>query len=203
MGNKYFLGVASLLLIIILLSIPVNQVYGHPLDYYAWTWESDTTQLRVQRFRSANMYASDISAVWRDWNDISPNIRLVALGSTTATPEELGYEIEIKGKELSGTTMAQTSIYTKDSQGNWTPELSLFFTGEIQKAVIWLDTRSSGLYARTDAEQRKTITHELGHALALAHPTCGNAALMIQGYTPPATLTIQWHDEVNLQFKWD
>lgn len=202
MNKCSLLGVISLFLIMALVSFPSDRVFAHT-DSFPWTWNINPTQLRVQRFRSADVYASDVQAVWRNWNDISTNIRLISLTTTTATPEDLGHEIQIIGQPLSGDTMARTAIWTKDSKGNWIPQLIATFTGQVQKAIITLDTRIDGLQSYGDTQQRKTIMHELGHALALSHPSCNCSALMHQTYNPPAAMTIQYHDKNHLRAKWD
>lgn len=100
--------------------------------------------------------------------------------------------------------MANTGIYTRGFLGiGWSLKNFWSFTGNVEKAVITLDTRSSGgLLSQSDQNQIKTIVHELGHALALDHPDCGSTAIMQQGYSSPAALTIQSHDSDNLKSKW-
>jgi predicted Zn-dependent protease len=46
------------------------------------------------------------------------------------------------------------------------------------------------------------ILHELGHMLALRHPTCTNSAIMHQGQVSPASTSVTTHDQNNLKAKW-
>lgn len=177
-----------------------NSVVAHPLDYYDWTWKSSTTSLRVQIHPTAYPYHYPISQVAFDWNYISPNVRILSV--TTSTTGDL--PIQIHGKPLQPGVLGQTKIFSVDSKGNYKAKISHTYFGEVAKVEIYLDNDydDNGLRYCSTAEQKKVITHELGHALALRHPECGWVAIMQQGFDNYAGLTIQEHDIICLRAKW-
>lgn len=178
-------------------------VFADNDDFVGWTWKSSTTSLRIQIFSSASSFQSKISDNFFAWNGIDSNVKIASC-TYRSDDDDLKYEIQFKGSQLTGTTMATTGIYTRGFLGiGWSLKNFWTFTGEVEKAIITLDTRSSdGLLSQSNSRQVKTIIHELGHTLALDHPDCGSTAIMQQGYTLPAALNIQTHDRDNLRAKW-
>lgn len=52
--------------------------------------------------------------------------------------------------------------------------------------------------------QKKTVTHEFGHALGLAHPTCKDKAIMRQTKDSDyVSYEITGHDEYNICKKYE
>ncbi|MGX8699795.1 CARDB domain-containing protein [Caproiciproducens sp.] len=69
-------------------------------------------------------------------------------------------------------------------------------------AVIVLNEDDDAYSALNSKGQNRTITHEFGHALGLAHPTCRDTAIMRQTSDSLAAYTIQPHDKYNLDKRY-
>jgi len=100
-----------------------------------------------------------------------------------------------KGK---GEVLAQTQLYKKDSSGGLT-YIDHLETDDSSYAfaIVFLNTESFNLESSKD--QSRTITHEFGHVLGLAHPRCGDTAIMRQTWDPLRAYTIQPHDLFSLE----
>lgn len=189
-----------ILCIVISFIIPLP-AFADTDDYVDWDWGGEEDGLKIQRFSSADDFSSNVHAVRYDWNSIDNDVMFKEY-LFRADDINYYYQIRVYGVELTGTTLASCGIYdtilgVDIAKNFWT------FTGTVDVAKIKLDTRSSGsLLDKTDAQQQKTVTHEIGHALALDHPDCASTAIMQQGYSSPAALSIQSHDENNLSSKW-
>ena len=205
MYRKRLLNIITLKIILLLTFISINlNVFAN--DIFPWTYKRNIGDLRMQTMVSAaNLYSDRINETFFLWNGIS----LPRISGNTYTPNNnsLGYEIEVKAQPLTGTTLAYCRIYTRHWWGNRTRDIELY-TGQIDFAEIVLDSRNDSndrLINQAHERQRKTITHEIGHALALDHPAALSIyAIMQQGYGPypNATLTIQQYDRNNLITKW-
>ena len=69
------------------------------------------------------------------------------------------------------------------------------------KVTIYLNTPT--LINQGEKGQKKTVTHEFGHALGLAHPTCKDKAIMWQtGDKDYVSYEITGHDEYNICKKY-
>lgn len=145
-------------------------------EYVDWTWKNGTSSLSVQLFPSAYDFYDNIYAVYQSWNDISSEVSIDGF-TYYADGTNQNKDIQIVGAALTGTTLANTGIYSKNTLGVYTQQGFWSYTGKVSKAVITIDT-SGRFGGQTDTWERKTIIHELGHALALDHPSCTNRAIM-------------------------
>lgn len=194
----YFLLLVSLLFF--LLTIYPSIIFADNNDFVPAKW-ANPQGLRMQWFKSADDYFSSImSGNFSKWNGIDSNICIIKY-YYNSNNSDLGYEIRVIGAKLKNSTMATTAMYKKllgvDVSVNfWS------YTGVISKMVIAMDTRGDGLLSKSPSQKTKTFLHEVGHTLCLDHPNCGSTAIMQQGFSSPAALTIQTHDKNNLKAKW-
>lgn len=138
--------------------------------------------------------------VYQNWNDISSAVSIDGF-TYYADGTNQNKEIQIVGAALTGTTLANTGVYSKNVLGVYTIQNFWTYTGKVSKAVITIDT-SDRFSGQTDTWERKTIMHELGHALALDHPSCTDPAIMHQSDSDYVSSSIQSHDEDCLIEKW-
>lgn len=169
-------------------------------EYVGWTWKNGTSSLSVQVFPSAYDFYDNIYAVYQEWNDISSAVSTHTF-TYYADGTDQNKDIQIVGAALTGTTLAVTVVCSKDVFGDYIAQDFRTFTGKVRKAVIIIDT--SGTFGGyTDTWQKKTIIHELGHALALDHPSCTNRAIMHPTASPYVSSSMQSHDEDCIIEKW-
>jgi predicted Zn-dependent protease len=185
------------LVIVMTLSLHTSVSYADTDDVFPFTWGVDTTDFSVQAFTTT--FTDKIQTHSYDWNGIDNNI-FVSSTTWNIYMDDEGCDIKFYETDLPGTTIGRTKFYNKSLGIYW--EVSYSYTGSIEQSRIYLDNASGGLGDLSDEWQVKTIVHEIGHALALAHPDCGSDALMQQGQSSPAKSTIQTHDEDNLKNKW-
>lgn len=195
--NKPF---SLLLAIVIFWSLSTSVSAASCSEYVGWTWKNGTSSLSVQVFPSAYDYYDNIYAVYQEWNNISSAVSIDGF-TYYANGTNQNKDIQIVGAELTGSALASTGVYSKNIFGVYTHENFWTFTGKASKVVITIDT--SGTFGtQTDTWQQKTIIHELGHALALDHPTCTDPAVMHQSISPYVSSSMQSHDEDCLIEKW-
>ena len=161
-------------------------------EYVDWTWKNGTSSLSVQLFPSAYDFYDNIYAVYQSWNDISSEVSIDGF-TYYADGTNQNKDIQIVGAALTGTTLANTGIYSKNTLGVYTQQGFWSYTGKVSKAVITIDT-SGRFGGQTDTWERKTIIHELGHALALDHPSCTNRAIMHKTSSSYVSSSMQSHD---------
>lgn len=187
-----------LLLFFILLSISfVSNIYADNNDYFPFTWGIATNNLTIQDFTTT--FDDKVTAVWNSWNSIDSNVWISSY-TWNADMKDEKCNIKIYEDNLTGTTIGITKFYN-DVWYGWS-EVQWNYTETIEMSKIYLDNASDGLGTLTDTWIKKTIIHEIGHALAMSHPDCGSDALMQQGQSSPAKSTIQQHDKDNLKAKW-
>lgn len=191
---------ALLLTFVIFCSFATSASAASCGEYVDWTWKNGTSSLSVQVFPSAYDFYDNIYAVYQKWNGISS---AVSIDSFTyyADGTNQNKDIQIVGAELTGTTLANTGVYSKNILGVYTQQNFWTYTGKVSKAVITIDT-SGRFGGQTDTWEQKTIIHELGHALALDHPSCTNPAIMHQTSSDYVKSSIQSHDKECLIAKW-
>ena len=182
---------------------------------------------------SNSIITSDDFDVVNQWKNKSS--RVVIYGPNDTVPSNISaFEVTFKGYVPSGNIVIDGNTYPAKSvvcgETNGYKKVLLLDTkttpdNDWSSVIISLNTSSSGPLAMDDDLIRKTIIHELGHALKLAHPkhadytqdvTNGRGkyaddnsvcALMNQG-TPNSTLNLtcatpKWHDIINLKNKWE
>lgn len=82
-------------------------------EYVDWTWKNGTSSLSVQMFPSAYDFYDNIYAVYQSWNDISSAVSIDGF-TYYADGTNQNKDIQIVGAALTGTTLANTSIYIID-----------------------------------------------------------------------------------------
>ena len=197
---KFKRRLAVLLALVLAYSFVASASAASCGEYVGWTWKNGTSSLSVQLFPSAYDFYDNIYAVYQEWNDISSAVSIDGFTYYTDGTNQ-NKDIQIVGAALTGSTLANTGIYSKNNLGVYTHQNFWSFTGKVSKAVITIDT--SGTFGgQTDTWERKTVIHELGHALALDHPSCTNRAIMHQTRSPYVSSSMQSHDEDCLVEKW-
>ncbi|MVB12602.1 hypothetical protein CAFE_33430 [Caprobacter fermentans] len=124
----------------------------------------------------------------------------VQVTNTNKIDNEIPVAIQATAFNYKGSSevLAQTQLYKKDSSGRLT------FINDVETdsssyafAIVFLNTESFN--TEDSKDQLRTITHEFGHVFGLAHPTCGDTAIMRQTWDPLRAYTIQPHDVFSLK----
>lgn len=145
----------------------------------------------------SNAISNAISAI-HEWDGINSN---VSYGDTTVSnsEEDLGMPVAVIATDFgpnNANLLAQTQMYKQGSDGREYIEDVENDESTYIWAVVVLNTES---YHVMDAKgQHRTMTHEFGHVLGLAHPECQDVAIMRQTSDPLSTFTIQPHDIFSL-----
>ena len=115
-----------------------------------------------------------------------------------------GVELHVYAYEKMHTnTLGYTEVYKEGLFGEPTQvtDLSGDDSNYVQ-AKIYLNTAT--FMNQSEKGQMKTITHEFGHALGLAHPTCGDKAIMWKTKDSDyVSHEITEHDEYNMIHKYE
>lgn len=191
--------IAILLVLVVAFALPIPAL-ACSSSYFSWTWNSGTSSLSVQLFPSAYNFYDLVYDNYTQWNSISTKVGINGFTYYTNGANQ-GKDIEVIGAALSGDTTGVTDIYSKNILGVFTYQNIGSYTGKVSKVIISIDT-SGNFTGMTSARQKKTVIHEFGHSLALAHPSCTNSALMHQNSHANVSLSITTHDKDNLKAKW-
>lgn len=104
---------AALLTLILTCSFVTSASAASCGEYVDWTWKNGTSSLSVQMFPSAYDFYDNIYAVYQSWNDISSAVSIDGF-TYYADGTNQNKDIQIVGAALTGTTLANTSIYSKN-----------------------------------------------------------------------------------------
>ena len=188
----------------------------YDLEDWAGRWE-DASRLEVQVHQSVVEYCKQEGAISstqltqaiQAWNGISDN---VSFDKVRYSPTE-GDDYMMEQVPLHVFTyedpnihvLGRTRVFKKDVLSDITVEVlpENLFTDESNyvEARIYLNTPT--LINQGEKGQKKTVTHEFGHALGLAHPTCKDKAIMWQtGDRDYVSYEITGHDEYNICKKY-
>ena len=187
----------------------------YDLEDWAGRWE-DASQLEVQIHPSALEYceqdyaisSSQFTKAIQAWNGISREVSFDKVRHSTSTMDEDymmdGVELHVYAYEKMHTnTLGYTEVYKEGLFGEPTQvtDLSGDDSNYVQ-AKIYLNTAT--FMNQSEKGQMKTITHEFGHALGLAHPTCGDKAIMWKTKDSDyVSHEITEHDEYNMIHKYE
>lgn len=194
-------------LCLLLLIMPMLTLTANACEdaYFPFTWADNVNTKAFSVRFGIPKYLGDshtYSAVGA-WRNISPNI---AFHSCTFTEEGAmanDKDINIHEAILPGSTIGYTHLYKKNILGLYS-EVDANSNVKVAQARIDI-----GL-SLTDADpewRAKVITHEIGHALGLSHPTavgCLVPCVMQQGIDNDGWVskTVNQHDKNNLIKKW-
>ena len=143
------------------------------------------------------------SSAIRYWNGINSSVHFNTIRydsiSDPDTVDQTAMPIHIYAKEsIPGGYIGKTTLFKAGNGGaihipedDVMTDDSNYVRGEILLS-------ESELESLTSAQQKKTVAHEIGHVLGLAHPQCGDVALMRQTADTLVAYTIQPHDRYNL-----
>lgn len=164
--------------------------------------QSDPANITVNISASAaELYERSTLSSYLDWNNRTSRVNFAKPTYSTHN-NSTNSTIDVFTEEMIDTTLAYCHVYHDERR------VTDYFndTSSYTKAVIYLDSRTDkGLLSYTDENRRiKTIRHEFGHALGLAHPTCSDTAIMHQGYGNTFNSTnVTAHDVHNLISKYN
>lgn len=189
----------------------------YDLEDWAGRWE-DASRLEVQVHQSVVEYCKQEGAISstqltqaiQAWNGISDS---VSFDKVRYSPTE-GDDYMMEQVPLHVFTyedpdihvLGRTRMFKKDVLSDITVEVlpENLYTDDSNyvEARIYLNTPT--LINQEQKGQKKTVTHEFGHALGLAHPTCKDKAIMRQTKDSDyVSYEITGHDEYNICKKYE
>lgn len=210
--KKVFCLVISFILVMLTYK---NEVRAHNYDFWRGVYATNATcqptnmRFRITTSAQTSMLNSNVYDAGYDWNEISSNVHISnILMEIQGMPYISGFYY-VYGRSFSATnedgTAGQTVMYSNGSVAD--------VDSDWQTVAIFMNT--DNVFPNTTAA-KKAFTHEVGHALKLAHPECSVYAhgtryggypqsIMNQGLAnslPYVASTIQEHDTSNLKQKW-
>lgn len=166
-------------------------------DYFDWNWKDDRIELQVMV--GSTVYSSDVHQVYQSWNHISfVNITDISTGTNFWSSPDA--DIYVYDEVLGGRTYARATIFSDIGSGQYQELSTLSSSQDVGKVTIRIDPNNN--IGRGTSDIRRTITHEFGHALGLAHPKENDRCVMQQSGSGYATYSINDHDKFNLMSKW-
>jgi len=171
--------------------------------YFGFVWDvsvntkSFSLRFGVPKYFGDSYLASSLNA----WNDISSQIRIGSITLQENNADANDKDINFHENELTGSAIGLTHLYRKTLLGYYVETLDV--NREVI-AQVRIDL-SPTLSTLSPQWRGKTITHELGHAIGLCHPTdkqCRQICVMQQGQNGIASATVTQHDRNNVVAKW-
>lgn len=186
----------------------------YDLEDWAGRWE-DASHLEVQVHPSVLEFckqdgvisSSQLTGAIQAWNGISDNVSFDKVRHSTSTMSEEymmdGVELHVFAYEKINTgTLGYTEVYKEGALGEPTKITDLLGdNSNYIQAKIYLNATTFVDLSKDG--QMRTVTHEFGHALGLAHPTCKDKAIMWQTKDSDyVSYEITEHDEYNIVKKY-
>lgn len=189
----------------------------YDLEDWAGKW-ADARHLEVQIHSSILEFcksdgaisASQVTNAIQDWNGISSRVSFDKVRQSPMDAEEDdmmdGVQFHVYSyRDPEVGVIGQTLVYKKDKlSGEFIqipPEDLYTDNSNYSQARIYLN--EPVMLKLNVTSQKKTVTHEFGHALGLAHPTCKDKAIMWQTQDSEyVSFTITEHDEYNIRSKY-
>lgn len=193
--------------------MPITITYD--LEDMPGGWE-DASHLEVQVHPSAIEFCeqegaisiSQLTDAIQSWNGISSK---VSFDEVRCSPDGASEDYMMEGvevhfyayEEIDTDTLAFTEAYTEDTSGEIVKIMNLWTDpSKYAQARIYLN--QTKLLGHTIRSQKKTVTHEAGHALGLDHPSCKDKAIMWQTKDSDyVSYEITEHDEYNILHKYE
>ena len=179
----------------------VNVTIAQNTDLWAGKWPNATNLTVYITSGAQDLFTKSVLSSYTVWNGRNSKVNFGSPTYSTNDNSSLD-KIDVFVTALSGDTLATCQV--ENSGGALTDHFN--DSQPYIKARIYLDSRTdtNSRLSNRDAElQRKTIRHEFGHAIGLAHPTCLDPALMHQGTSNSYNrTTIAAHDEHNMNAKY-
>lgn len=181
----------TILLLLAIILIVTSLSFGDiSINYFNYT--SGFRNLEIQSF-SAN-YAYNIVNRYQDWNGISSNVSISSCTVNYYT--NLGKDIRFQEGHLMPSVNASTSYFSSSGKVGHDSSTPVIYT----KITLHHDK----LKSENKAMVERVILHELGHALALGHPStsCNENAIMHQTWRGNvASYIVRPHDKENLIYR--
>lgn len=137
-----------------------------------------------------------LSSATQAWNGITSNVSIGSVQSySTDLAEDINFDLRHRDTELAG----EAVYYVSNGSGGWTTVDGTKYSGTYEKIRIQIyDDQFDGLSTKL---KKAVVTHEVGHALGLAHPSDCNSPTIMRphGEGNLAAETIQEHDRYNLK----
>jgi hypothetical protein len=170
--------------------------YADTDDVYKWTWEGGTKSLTVGYTTDLKSEGTNISTGAKYWNGIDNNVSISGVYYDNNTSH---IKVQI-GDQLDENTIAFASLYNKNWLGGYNKENMSTFTGTADYCTVTICTTSYNNF--NDLWKKAIICHEVGHCLALDHPSPAVYANMFPIVNTNYATTPVTHDIDNLKAKW-
>jgi hypothetical protein len=169
--------------------------YADTDDVFKWTWEGGTKSLTVGYTTDLKSEGTNISTGAKCWNGIDDNVNISGVYYDNNTSH-----IKVQTGTGNANVVAYAKLYNKNWLGGYTNESMSAFTGTTDYCTVTVCTANYNNY--NDVWKRAVISHEVGHCLALDHPSPAAYANMSPTLTVNYSTTPATHDMDNLKAKW-
>lgn len=178
------------------MALPANAC---TISYNPWVWDSSVTPTALSVKLCSSQYQNSLSSSNSIfvWNGISSGIRITSY-TAAADSATMDADINMQFGTLSNGVWGRTRYYTRNPATGTLMEVSNTTISVLQVRL----TFSENIFDDGTAYANRTVMHEMGHALALRHPTCTASAVMHQRTSSYHAMTIKQHDKDLLEEKW-
>jgi len=150
---------------------------------------------------AANTFSTTCFQAAYDWNGISNNVRVTSIASYPAPSSQFYNYFFIEGENLGTGTNGATYWYNS-SGASVTYNDSSIYSASIEINTNLSSFNINGKFSSDYV--KRTIRHEVGHVLLLAHPSNLYFASIMHSGVPGGvrSMTITSTDEENIRYKW-
>ena len=196
MIKKVLSVVVCLVIVCTYLSLPASACTT-VFDPWVYDASVSTTDLSVKFCSTAYRFHILSGTGVMVWNGISSNIHISSYTATTDSGA-IDADINMFSYEREGDEMGRTFYYKRNNATGTISEVEHPTDTITQTRIVF----NPALFELESAEMHKTVIHEIGHSLALMHPSCNSMSVMYQRNMPYEATTIQQHDRMTLMSKW-